>query len=89
MGEICEMCGIDEDLTGHHLIPRTCQAGKWFRKQFTKEQRQAKMTVCRSCHNFIHSQIKEKDLGRNYHTSALVMGHEAIKKFAEWRRKRV
>jgi len=71
--------------TEHHLIPRTCHRNKWFKKNFTRDQMQATVSLCRDCHNAVHRfEPKEKDLGRYYYTLELLKSHPQISKFVTW-----
>ncbi len=74
-------------LTAHHLIPRTCHSNKWFKKNFTREQMQQTVGLCRDCHNAVHRFESEKSLGRYYNTVELLLAHPQISAFVEWARK--
>ena len=74
--------------TEHHLIPHTCHRNKWFKKNFTREQMNETIDVCRDCHRAIHRlEIIEKDLGRHYNTIEKLLAHSEIGKFVAWVRK--
>ncbi len=86
----CELCGrvTKRGTTEHHLIPRSCHANKWFKKNFAREQMNQKINVCRDCHRAIHDLIPcEKDLGRHYNTLEKLHAHEEIAKYIAWKRK--
>jgi len=34
----CELCGRENVLTFHHLIPVTLHKNKWFKKNYTREE---------------------------------------------------
>ena len=87
--ELCEACHRKEvKLTKHHLIPATLHSNKWFKKNFTREEMQAVIWVCRPCHNAIHRFISHKELAREFNTLEKIMSHPEVKKFAEWQSKR-
>ena len=86
--DCCEMCGREMELTFHHLIPRTLHKNKWFKKNFTREEMNTGIDVCRDCHNAIHKFIPEKELGRNYNTKEKLLGHEKVFGFVKWVSKR-
>ena len=89
MSNICYICGTTENITFHHLIPKTCHSKKWFRKHFTKEDMKTRgVLLCRSCHSFVHRKITEKELGKNHNTIETLMEHEEINKYAAWARKK-
>lgn len=86
----CELCGrvMQNGTTEHHLIPKTCHKNKWFKKQYTREEMQQTVDLCRDCHNAIHEFIpSEKELGRYYNTLDKLMAHEPMANFVEWARK--
>jgi hypothetical protein len=87
----CELCGrrTKRGVTEHHLIPRTCHGNKWFRKRFTRQQMRRTIDVCQDCHGAIHDLIPdEKQLGRQFNTRELLLGHPEFGRFVEWVRKR-
>lgn len=88
----CEMCGSSGDtLSFHHLIPQTLHSKKWFEKRYDKMfMKKHGINICKNyCHRHIHHVISEKDMGTSYHTLELLMGHPEVKKYVEWRSKRV
>ena len=84
----CEMCGRECELTFHHLIPRTCHKTKWFKKNFTRDELQKGINICRDCHDAVHKFITEKELGRNYNTLESLMEHDKVLGFVKWIKKR-
>ena len=88
--EICVLCGSPNRITFHHLIPKTCQKNKWFKKHFTKEDMiERGILVCRKCHSFIHKQFSEKHLGRELNTLDKIQDNDVIKRYLVWAKKRV
>ena len=62
----CDLCGRVNVLTFHHLIPVCLHKNKWFKKNFTREEMQSGIAVCKyDCHREIHNLITEKELGRS------------------------
>jgi len=82
----CELCGREQPLTEHHLIPRAVHGKKYFRKHFTKEEMiHRRISVCRKCHQGIHRIIPdEKELARNFNTKELLMADERIACHVAW-----
>jgi len=80
----CELCERSQDLTFHHLIPKTLHKNKWFKKNFTRQEMGKGIDICNDCHKAIHKFIGEKDLGRNYFTKELLMEHEKVRSFVRW-----
>jgi len=88
--ERCDLCGrvTKRGTTEHHLIPRTCHSNKWFKKQFTRQQMNETIDLCRDCHRAIHEFIpSEKDLGRHYNTVERLRANEEMAKFLIWVRR--
>lgn len=86
----CALCGrrTKRGTNEHHLIPRTCHSNKWFKKNFTRQQMNAKINLCRDCHRAIHDLVPdEKELGRHYNTTEKLLAHPEIGKFVAWVRK--
>lgn len=85
----CELCGRENQLNFHHLIPRTLHTNKWFKKKFTKEELNNGIYVCMyTCHREIHNQISEKDLGKYYNTVEKLLDHPIISKYVLWIKKK-
>lgn len=82
----CELCNRDvNEVTKHHLIPRTRHANKRNKKQFDrKEVRERVAWLCRPCHKQIHAVFTEKQLEREHNTLAALKAHPEIHKFVEW-----
>lgn len=92
MKEKCELCGSDHDeLNFHHLIPRTLHSNKVFKKKYTKEYMSTHgIWICnRNCHKQIHRFIDEKEMGTTYNTLEKLLEHPEVKKYIEWRSKRI
>lgn len=88
----CQLCGSEDDyLNFHHLIPRTVHSTRKFLKLFTKEYMKTNgVWICKAyCHRQIHRFITEKDMAMFYNTLQLLLEHPEVKKYVEWRSKRV
>ena len=75
-GNKCELCGSENDeLNFHHLIPRTLHSNKVFEKRYTKNfMRETGIMICKFM---------------RYNTLEKLLEHPDVKKFVEWRSKRV
>ncbi len=82
--ETCELCQRLEPLTFHHLIPRTLHSNKWFKKNYSREELQQGLELCRECHSTVHKFLDEKTLGRHYNTRAKLLDHREISTFVKW-----
>lgn len=85
----CELCGREQPLTEHHLIPRAVHSKKRFIKRFGKEEmRSRKINLCKLCHDGIHDLIPdEKELAESYNTKELLLEDERVVKHIEWVRR--
>lgn len=87
---ICALCQRQpkRGTTAHHLIPRTLHRNKWFKKNFTREQMQQTVDLCRDCHGAVHKFVpREKELGREWYTLERLGAHPEIAKFVAWAKK--
>jgi hypothetical protein len=85
----CELCEREHLLTFHHLIPKSQHKNKWFKKNFTKEQMNEGINICKDdCHKQIHKLISEKELGKNYNTVQKLKNHKEVKKYLKWLKER-
>lgn len=80
----CAICGREETLTRHHLIPRTRHHNKRNKREFDRAVVKQTVGVCRPCHSQIHALLTEKELERGYETVEKLRTHGELMKFAEW-----
>jgi len=81
----CELCGRENELTFHHLIPVCLHKNKWFKKNYTREDLAKGINVCKyNCHREIHNIISEKELGRSFNTLEKLLRHPKIKKYVKY-----
>jgi len=81
----CELCKRENELTFHHLIPRTNHKNKWFKKNFTREEMNQGINICKyDCHTEIHKVINEKEMGRSFNTIEKLMRHPKVKKYIKY-----
>ena len=82
----CELCerSVDE-VTRHHLIPRTRHANKRNKKLFDRQEVKHRTAwLCRPCHKQIHALISEKEMERDFNTLEALKAHPEIRRFLEW-----
>jgi 5-methylcytosine-specific restriction endonuclease McrA len=79
----CAICGREEALTRHHLIPRTRHRNKRNKREFDHATVKATVGICRPCHSQIHAVLTEKQLEREFRTVDALRSHPEIAKFAE------
>jgi len=81
----CELCGRENVLTFHHLIPVCLHKNKWFKKNFTRKEMSDGINVCKyDCHREIHNVISEKELGRSFYTLDKLLRYPKIKKYVKY-----
>jgi len=82
----CELCNRSENINfgEHHLFPKTLHSSKWYKKNYTTQELNVKLVVCRDCHDAIHQFINEKALGKLYNTKEKLMEHEKVAGFVKW-----
>ena len=74
-----------EEVTKHHLIPRTRHANKKNKKTFDRTEVRTRLALfCRPCHKQVHAVLTEKQLERDYNTLESLKAHDEIAKFIEW-----
>ena len=80
----CAICGREETLTRHHLIPRTRHHNKRNKREFERAVVRQVVGICRPCHSQIHALLTEKELEREFNTNAKLKAHPGVAKFTEW-----
>lgn len=80
----CAICGREERLTRHHLIPRTRHHNKKNKRDFDRKSVKETVGLCRPCHSQIHSVLTEKQLEREFRTVEQLRAHPDIARFADW-----
>ena len=85
----CELCGREQPLTEHHLIPKAVHTKKKFIRRFGKqEMKERKAMLCKLCHDGIHDLIEdEKELADSFNTTDLLIADERVHKHVEWVKK--
>lgn len=80
----CELCGIECDLTKHHLVPQSKSKNKY---REIKEDPSNYLWICRSCHDQIHAMFSNNELRDKYFTKELLMENEEFRRFVDWKKK--
>jgi hypothetical protein len=84
MEGICAICGREETLTRHHLIPRTRHHNKKNKRDFERAVVRSTVGICRPCHSQIHLLLNEKELERDWNSIPKLHTHPELMKFARW-----
>lgn len=88
--QACELCrrAVDE-VTKHHLIPRTRHKNKKNKKDFSRDDVRGRLVyLCRPCHKQIHTVLTNKELERDYNTLEALRTRPEIRAFCTWIAKR-
>jgi 5-methylcytosine-specific restriction endonuclease McrA len=73
--EKCSLCGLETQLTIHHLIPKV----KCHHNLKNKEDDPTNhLLVCRACHDAIHANFSENELRDFYSTKQQLLDSEEI-----------
>eukprot|EP01105_Mastigella_eilhardi_P026632 TRINITY_DN7798_c0_g1_i1.p1 TRINITY_DN7798_c0_g1~~TRINITY_DN7798_c0_g1_i1.p1 ORF type:complete len:220 (-),score=65.98 TRINITY_DN7798_c0_g1_i1:67-705(-) len=82
----CELCEREMPLTKHHVIPREMHE-RYVKKGFTKKVLNQGITICRPCHNAVHSFFDNKTLADKYNTVDTLLETEQMQKWIPYIRK--
>lgn len=86
--ETCELCGRNQELSSHHLIPKQVHSKNWCKKMFSKgEMNNRRANLCKLCHTTLHKFFTHRELGEVYNTIEKLMLSEKIIKFLVWVKK--
>jgi hypothetical protein len=55
-----------------------------FKKNFTKDQLQTGIMLCRTCHSGIHKRFSEMELAKPLNTEALLKINNELERFFAW-----
>ena len=80
----CELCGIECELTKHHLVPVSRTRNKY---KEIKEDPSNILWICRLCHDQLHSIFDNSTLRDLYNTKDKILSSEEMMKFIAWKKK--
>jgi len=82
---VCALCERERnDITAHHLIPRTLHKNKRVREHFLITSLRETAPLCKPCHKQIHEFFTEKMLGWHYNTIDALKAHPEVQKWIAW-----
>ncbi|GEM_PF-1726693 len=81
--QACPLCLRSVALIFHQLIPRKMHRRAHFKKNYTKEELNEGVYICRLCHRALHKQFDEMALAKSMNTVELVRADESIIKLRE------
>ena len=80
----CVLCGREQPLTFHHVIPRTLHRKRWVKARFSVSALQSGLWLCRDCHDAVHRFISHRELAESFHSLEALRGHPEVAKFVAW-----
>lgn len=83
---ICETCGLERDLTKHHLIPQHVSRSAKYSKDLKTDESNF-LWICGECHSQIHALHTDQELRDMFFTKELLLADEKFGKFVRWRMK--
>ena len=81
---ICCLCNRNTDLTFHHLIPRKVHRRAYFKKNFTNQELNIGIDVCRQCHRVIHKSYNEMELAKIYNSKERLVAEPLLANQFDW-----
>lgn len=81
---VCALCGCERGLTFHHLIPRKLHRRTFFQKNYSKDELNRGIDVCRLCHKGIHKYYDEMTLAREYADLDALVADERLARHYAW-----
>ena len=81
---LCQLCGRETALTFHHLIPRKLHRRARFAKNYSREQRNEGIMLCRRCHRGLHKLYSEMELGSRLNSLEALQQDPAVARHVAW-----
>lgn len=81
---VCPCCGRTTRLTFHHLIPRHMHRRAFFRKHYSRDERNKGITICRQCHDGIHRFYSSMALAKELNTLDKLLNDEKLAAHFAW-----
>jgi 5-methylcytosine-specific restriction endonuclease McrA len=80
----CPLCHRKIELTFHHLIPKQLHRRNYFKKNYSKEELQEGVYICRQCHKGVHKSFTTMELAKSFNTLEKLQSDPAIHRHCEW-----
>jgi len=80
----CQICGIEEPLEKHHLVPQNKCKGS---KKNLKNDPSNHIYICGTCHRTIHAYFDERELRYELNSLEKLLSNDRFSKYIAWRRK--
>ncbi|MGD8526736.1 MAG: hypothetical protein PVJ63_10835 [Thioalkalispiraceae bacterium] len=80
----CPLCLRKVKLTFHHLVPKKLHRRNFYRKNYSREQLNEGINICRNCHSGIHDIYDEMTLARYFNTLEALQHDASLTKHFAW-----
>ena len=80
----CQLCDRLVPLTFHHLIPKKVHRRAFFQKNFSREQLNCGILICRACHSGIHRLYDEMHLAKYLNSLDQLQADPQIQRHVQW-----
>ncbi len=80
----CPTCQRITNLTFHHLIPRKVHRRAHFKKNFSRQELNLGIDLCRTCHSGIHRKFDEMTLAKQYRSLDALKSDIELERFFDW-----
>eukprot|EP00005_Dracoamoeba_jomungandri_P008944 CAMPEP_0174263462 /NCGR_PEP_ID=MMETSP0439-20130205/18813_1 /TAXON_ID=0 /ORGANISM="Stereomyxa ramosa, Strain Chinc5" /LENGTH=203 /DNA_ID=CAMNT_0015348817 /DNA_START=43 /DNA_END=654 /DNA_ORIENTATION=+ len=85
---LCKLCGTNNRITIHHLIPKLVLKRMRNKGKPKVEVSQYLVEVCRPCHNELHRLWGHGELAADYQTVDMILEAPEIQSYLTWKRKK-
>lgn len=80
----CQICGAQERLTKHHLVPQRVCRNKY---KAIKNEESNLIWICDCCHRTIHAYYNEQELRDRMSTLESLLADAKFSSYVAWRKK--
>jgi len=84
MIDLCPCCKRELALTFHHLIPKKMHRRDRFKKNFSKQELNRGVYICRKCHVGIHKAYDQMTLANSFAEVSLILEDEGLQRHFRW-----
>ena len=84
----CPCCSRTVPLTFHHLVPKKVHRRNRYKKQYSKNDLNRGIYLCRRCHKGIHRTFDEPTLAEKFNSLETILSNERLAKHFRWVAKR-
>ena len=89
MEGVCSFCKrYSDDITKHHLIPKTLHTKLRKKKKYKRTEMKKTVVCCKNCHHHVHTVFSNNELERCYNTYELLLNSNEMQKFIKFIQKK-